>query len=113
VFWLAHAYVRLVGGRIHRAALGWPDVQRVAQQEWPLFQAALPPAAAALFAGVLGASNLAAGWAALTVAIVGQVSWATLAIRLAGASRRLALVTALVNLVLGLLIVALKTSLQH
>jgi len=113
VFWLAHAYARLVGDRIHHAALTWPEIRRVARHEWPLFQTALPPAAAALLVGMLGASNAAAGWAALTVAIVEQVGWATFTTLRTEASRLLVLVTALVNLVLGLLIALLKAALHH
>jgi hypothetical protein len=73
----------------------------------------MPPAAAALVVGLLGASNIAAAWAALAVALVGQVGWATFATRRAGASRPLVLVTALVNLGLGVLIVILKAALHH
>lgn len=113
VFWLAHAYALLVGDRIHHAALGWPEIRRVGRHEWPLFQAALPPAAAALLFGLLGASNTAAGWAALTVAIAAQVGWATFTTQRSGAGGPIVLVTALANLVLGLLIVMLKTALHH
>jgi hypothetical protein len=113
VFWLAHWYARLVGDRIHHAPLDWHEVQRSARHEWPLFQAAMPPAAAALVVGLTGASNIAAAWAALAVALVGQVGWATFAISRAGASRPLVLVTALVNLGLGVLIVILKAALHH
>ena len=54
VFWLAHAYSLLVGDRLHHAGLTRAEIRRVAGHEWPLFQAALPPAAAAplLFAWV-------------------------------------------------------------
>jgi hypothetical protein len=113
VFWLAHAYSLLVGDRLHHAGLTRAEIRRVAGHEWPLFQAALPPAAAALLFGLLGTSNAAAAWAALTAAIVGQVGWATFTTIRAGASGPLVLVTALVNLVLGLLIVVLKARLHH
>jgi len=113
VFWLAHAYALLVGDRVHHGAIDRAEIGWVARHEWPLFQAALPPAAAALLFGLLGASNLAAGWAALAVAVVGQVGWATFTTVRAGASGPLVLVTVLVNLVLGLLIVVLKVALQH
>ena len=113
VFWLAHAYARLVGERIHHTVLNRRAIGRVVRHEWPLLGAALPPAAAALLFGLLGADNAAAGWAALGVAIAGQVGWATLTTVRAGASRPLVLLTALVNLVLGLLIVLLKAGLHH
>jgi hypothetical protein len=113
VFWLAHAYARLVGDQVHHAAHNWRQIRRVARREWPLFQTALPPAAAAVVFGLLGASNGAAAWAALIVAIAEQVGWATFTTLRAGASRPLVLVTALVNLVLGSFIVVLKAALHH
>jgi hypothetical protein len=113
VFWLAHAYAALVGDRIQHALLDRAEIRRVARHEWPLLQAALPPAGAALIVGLLGGSDAAAGWAALTVAITAQVGWATVATLRAGASRLLVTLTALVNAILGLLIVILKTALQH
>lgn len=60
VFWLAHAYARLVGDRVHHATNDRREIRRVARHEWPLFQAALPPAAAAVVFGVLGAGDAAA-----------------------------------------------------
>jgi hypothetical protein len=113
VFWLAHAYARLVGDRIHHAVLNRQEIAKVGRQEWPLLQAAFPPAAAAVLFGLLGASNDAAAWAALIVATAGQVGWATIASVRSGANGALILVTALVNLGLGLIIVILKSALQH
>ena len=113
VFWLAHAYARLVGQRNRHAALTSQEVRRAVRREWPVLGAALPPAAAALVVGLLGASNAAAAWAALLTAIAGQVGWATIATIRAGASRRLVLLSAVGNLVLGLLIVVLKVALYH
>jgi hypothetical protein len=113
VFWLAHGYARLVGDQLRHAALGRQEIRHVARHEWPLFQTALPPAATAAVFGLLGASNSAAAWAALTAAVVEQVGWATFITVRSGAGRRLVLVAALVNLVLGLLIVLLKATLQH
>jgi hypothetical protein len=113
VFWLAHAYARLVGDRIQHVPLDRQEIRRVAKHEWPLFQSALPPAGAALLFGLFGAGDPAAGWAALVVAIVEQVGWATFATVRSGASRSLVVATALGNLALGLLIVVLKTALLH
>jgi hypothetical protein len=113
VFWLAHAYARLVGDRLHHAAADRREIRRVARHEWPLFQTAVGPAAAALLFGLVGASDQAAAWAALVVALVQQVGWATFTTARAGAGRLLVLGTALGNLVLGLLIVVLKAMLLH
>jgi hypothetical protein len=113
VFWLAHGYAGLVGDRLQHTTLGRQEIRRVARHEWPLFQTALPPAATAVVFGLLGASNGAAAWAALIAAVVEQVGWATFITVRSGATRRLVLVTALVNLALGLLIVLLKAALHH
>jgi hypothetical protein len=113
VFWLAHAYARLVGDRIHHAELNRRELIAVARHEWPLLQASLVPAAAAVVVALVGASNVAAAWAALTAAIVAQVGWATAASVRAGANGPLVVLTALVNLALGLIIVILKAALQH
>jgi hypothetical protein len=113
VFWLAHAYARLVGDRAQHAPLDRQEIRRVARHEWPLFQSTWPPAAAALLFGLFGAGDAAAGWAALVVAIIEQVGWATFTIARRGASRSLIVATAVGNLALGLLIVALKVALLH
>jgi hypothetical protein len=112
VFWVAHAYARLVGDRIRHADLSWRELRRVSTHEWPLVEAAFPPAAAALICGLFGIEE-AAAWAALVVAIVGQIGWATFAAYRAGATRPVILVSAGVNLLLGLVIVALKSALHH
>lgn len=113
VFWLAHAYAELVGDRIRHATVNAAEIGRVARHEWPLLQAAVLPAVAAVLFGLLGASNAAATWAALIAAIAAQVGWATLASVRSGASGPLVLVTAVVNLALGLIIVLLKSALHH
>jgi hypothetical protein len=113
VFWLAHTYARLVGQRVRHSVLDPRAIRRVVRRESPLLEAALPPAAAALIFGLLGASNTAAAWAALVVAVAGQVGWATITTIRAGAGTRLVVLSAVVNLLLGLVIVLLKTALHH
>jgi hypothetical protein len=113
VFWVAHAYAGLVGDRIHHATLNRREIVSVGRREWPLLQTAFPPAAAAVFAGLLGASNGAAAWCALIVAIAAQVGWATLASVRSGASGPLILGTILVNMGLGMIVVILKSALYH
>ena len=113
VFWMAHAYARLVGDRLQHVRFSAAELWGVVRHEWPLLEASLRPAAAAALCWLLGASNTAAAWAALIVAIAGQVGWATIATIRAGASRRLVVLSAVGNLVLGLLIVVLKVALYH
>jgi hypothetical protein len=52
-------------------------------------------------------------WLALAVAVAGQVGWSAAAARRAGASWSLTAVTALINLLLGLLIISFKVFLTH
>ncbi|OLZ61254.1 hypothetical protein AVW11_24745 [Streptomyces amritsarensis] len=112
VFWASHVFARLFGARMV-SRLSWTTVRRTAREERPIIEAAVPPAAAAAVAPLLGLGPQGIAWLALLVALAGQIGWATLAARRAGASRRLMLVAGAINLFLGLLIVLLKVGLQH
>ena len=112
MFWLAHVYSRLAGGPATGGAR-WPAVRAAAGHEWPVAGAALPPAAAALAAKLIGTSNATAAWLALLVAVAGQVGWAAIASREAGRAWPAVAASAAGNLVLGLAIVALKVWLAH
>ncbi|MBN6050978.1 hypothetical protein JYK22_03440, partial [Nonomuraea sp. RK-328] len=107
VFWLAHVYVRLVEHGLH--PLTWRRVRAAGRVEWPLAQAAFPPAVAAAFASVLGLSDGAATWVALGVAVSTQVAWAVAAAVTAGLGRTGIAVSAVINLGLGLIVILLKT----
>ncbi|MGA5100823.1 hypothetical protein ACPCAC_26090 [Streptomyces lavendulocolor] len=113
VFWIAHVHAQLFGARLARQAPDRRVVLRVCREEWPIVKAAVPPAAAVAVSPLFGLDVLGALWLALAVAVVGQVGWSVAAARRAGATRRLMAVTASVNLLLGLLIVALKIVLTH
>ncbi|MGA4958572.1 hypothetical protein [Streptomyces lavendulocolor] len=113
VFWIAHVHAQLFGARLARQAPDRRVVLRVCREEWPIVKAAVPPAAAVAVSPIFGLDVLGALWLALAVAVVGQVGWSVAAARRAGATRRLMAVTASVNLLLGLLIVALKIVLTH
>jgi hypothetical protein len=113
VFFLAHSYARLVGERDPAMMTDPREIRSALRSEWPLLEAAFPPAAAALIVGLLGGSDMAAAWTALIVAITGQVGWATIATIRAGARTSLVVLTIVVNLVLGLIIVLLKSALHH
>jgi hypothetical protein len=97
VFWLAHVYARLVGDPA-RGPITGGRVRAVARHEWPLVEAAFPPAAA---------------WLALGLAVTGQVGWAMVGSRFAGGPWPVVVAAGAGNLVLGLLIVALKVALSH
>ncbi|MGA5424611.1 hypothetical protein [Streptomyces lavendulocolor] len=113
VFWVAHVHAQLFGARLARQAPDRRVVLRVCREEWPIVKAAVPPAAAVAVSPLFGLDVLGALWLALGVAVAGQVGWSVAAARRAGASRRLMAITAAVNLLLGLLIVALKIVLTH
>ncbi|SFO19567.1 hypothetical protein [Actinomadura madurae] len=113
VFWVAHVYARLAGDRLRGAAWGRAEIRSVGAAEWPLVQAAFPPAATALAGWLLGLADAATAWLALSVALAGQVGWGIAATLQAGGRGGLVAASALVNLLLGLTVVALKTLLSH
>jgi hypothetical protein len=113
VFWLAHVHAQLFGARLAQQAPDRRLVMHVCRDEWPIVKAAVPPAAAVAVSPLLGLDVRGALWLALCVAVVGQVGWSVAAARHAGASPRLMAVTASVNLLLGLLIIAVKIVLKH
>ncbi|MFE0191474.1 hypothetical protein [Streptomyces sp. NPDC058989] len=112
VFWAAHVYARLVGDRLVHESLSRQEIRRVCVDEWPIVQAAVPPAAAVAVSPLLGLGPYGAAWLGLAVAAAEQVGWASVAVVQAGAPRRLVLLAGAVNLLLGLTIVALKAALH-
>ncbi|GGT84716.1 hypothetical protein [Streptomyces coeruleorubidus] len=113
VFWIGHVHAQLFGARLTQQAPDRRLVWNVCRDEWPIVKAAVPPAAAVAVSPLLGLDVRGALWLALSVAVAGQVGWSVAAARRAGASRRLMAVTASVNLLLGLLIIAVKIVLTH
>jgi O-antigen/teichoic acid export membrane protein len=112
VFWLVHVYSRSVkryvaDGRVTRDTLG-----ETMREEIPILLAAIPPAAGALVASAV-AGPYAAAWCAFIVALVGQLVWVVIATNEAGASRKVIVASVLVNLALGLVLVALKVFVGH
>lgn len=113
VFWIAHVHAQLFGARLSQRGPNRRIVLDVCRDEWPIVKAAVPPAAAVAVSPLVGLDVTGALWLALAVAVAGQVGWSVAAARQADASWRLVSVTASVNLVLGLLIIALKLYLTH
>ena len=113
VFWLAHAYSQLFGDRMHGAALTLGEIRLVAAREWPIVEAAVPPAVAAAIGAIAGWDHSTVAWVALMVAIAGQLGWAIYAAAKAGASRSVIAMSGLANLVLGGLLVVLKVVVSH
>lgn len=113
VFWLAHVYASLLGDWRHAVRLSWTEVRSVGRREWPLMQAMFPPMAAAALCWLLGLSASTASWTVLAVALCGQVGWSAVGGVKSKASTPLIMLTAVVNLVLGLTIIVLKVLLSH
>ncbi|MFI0354961.1 cytochrome c oxidase subunit 2A [Actinomadura sp. 9N407] len=113
VFWFAHVYARLAGERAVGIPVRRADVRAVGAAEWPLAQAAVPPAAVACAGWLLGLPDVTTAWLALVTALGGQVGWAVAALVQAGARPRTYLTAGLVNLLLGMVIVSLKFLLAH
>ncbi|WP_206505496.1 hypothetical protein [Streptomyces chrestomyceticus] len=113
VFWLAHVHAQLFGARLAQRSLSRGTVLHVCREEWPIVEAAVPSAVAVLVSPLLGLDVQGAAWLALAVALISQMGWATAAARRAGAVWHQVVLTDAVNLVIGLLIVALKFALKH
>lgn len=113
VFWLAHVHAQVFGARLTHRTPGRRVVLHVCRDEWPIVQAALPPAVAVAVSPLFGLDVQGALWLALSVAVAGQVGWSAAAARRAGAAWGLVAVTVVVNLVLGLLIISFKLFLKH
>jgi hypothetical protein len=113
VFWLSHVYAHLVGERSSGALMSLREFRAAARREWPIVQAAVPPAAAAGIGALLGMSNAGAAWLALAVAVGSQLGWALYVAASAGATRSRMVAAGVINLVLGLVIVLLKAALTH
>jgi hypothetical protein len=113
VFWLSHVYAHLVGERSTGSLLSPKEFRVAARRDWPIVQAAVPPAAAAGIGALLGLSNAGAAWLALAVAVGSQLGWALYVAANAGAGRGRMVAVGVVNLILGLVIVLLKAALTH
>ena len=113
VFWLAHVYAHLVGEKSSRALVSLTEFRVCARREWPIVQAAVPPAAAVGIGVFLGLSDAGAAWLALAVAVGSQLGWALYVAAKAGATRGRLVAAGVINLLLGLVIVLLKAALTH
>jgi hypothetical protein len=114
VFWIAHVYSDLVALRLE---LGMPISRAVATEvlgrEWPMVQAVWP-AALMLFLGSIGVLERdTAYWLAIAAGVVAMTLWGVTYARREGARWRGVLLSAAVNVGLGLVIVALKVLVSH
>ena len=85
----------------------------MAIHEWSIVEAAFLPAAAVAVSPLLGLDVTGAAWLALSVAVAQQVGWACLgAVRAAVPTVQVA-AEGVVNLVLGLVLMAAKAAVSH
>jgi len=106
-FWIAHVYAATVAG-VHG---GWHmgSIWNGLRHEWPVAFAAVPPAVAALICGLVPGVTISEGvWAAFIVCIIEQQLWGYAAVRNAKLTGRALTRTMLLNVVMGVIIVALK-----
>jgi len=114
VFWVAHVWSTIVGGRVHAgAAFEWSHGVEVARAEWPLVEAAFLPSLALVagWAGVVSrdtAVNLA-----MAICIVQLLGWGIAVGRRSHETWGQAAVTGAVNGALGIVIVALELVIVH
>ncbi|HEY9334245.1 MAG TPA: hypothetical protein VIQ79_07490 [Kribbella sp.] len=113
VFWLAHVYAQLAAEHSTRAFPPLRNIRAAARREWPLVQAAVPPAAAAGIGALVGLTDSGAAWLALAVAVGSQLGWALYVAAKGGATWARLVAAGVVNLLLGLVIVLLKAALSH
>ncbi len=113
VFWATHVYAQLAGERIVGQRWSVRQIRRIGMHEWSIVEACTLPAAAVALSSVFGTSVSTGLWIALAVAVAQQVVWACLGAVRAGASRGLVVAEGVVNLALGLIIVAAKVVLKH
>lgn len=113
VFWLAHVYALIVGDHVRGGSKGWAEIRAVGRAEWPLVKAAVPPAAVAGAGWLAGLADGTTAWLCLLVAVLGQMGWAMVAAARIGASARYIVTSGMVNLLLGLIIMALKAVVAH
>lgn len=112
VFWIAHVYAATVAG-VHG---GWHygAIESGMRKEWPVAFAAIPPALAALICGALPNVSVNDGaWAALIVAIVEMQLWGFAAVKSSNLTGNALTRTMLLNVFMGLIIVALKVGVAH
>lgn len=112
VFWVAHVYAALLGGKQDHPLRSPREIRQACLEEWPLVQAAVPPAAVAFSCWLFDGIDSTAAWLTLATAVTEQVGWAGAAARQLGYGWRTTVSAAVVNLLLGLVIVGLKTALH-
>jgi len=114
VFWAVHVYARLAGQRrMAGSAWSWREIRTVSGHEWPIVEAAFLPTVAVAISPLLGLDLTGTAWFALAIAVAQQVGWACLGAVRASLPRRQVVLECVVNLVLGLILMAAKAAISH
>lgn len=112
VFWLAHVYSAVLEHRYHGNRPRFADIRRIMAEELPMVEAATLPIAVLL----LGAFNVLrdpfAVNLALAIGVAQLLVWGAVAARRAGWSWAATVGTSVVDGVLGLLVIGLKSILH-
>ena len=112
VFWLAHAWSRIINQRV-RGPITVRHATAIAIAEGPLLVAAVPPALVLALSRLPGASTDVVMAAALVVCIAQLFIWGIVVGRAAHTSWWLAIRVAIVDSLLGVVIVGLKVAVLH
>jgi hypothetical protein len=114
VFWAAHAYADLVALRLERGIRpSVAAIKGILDEEWPMVQSAWP-IAVILLLGWLGVLERGAAYAlALAAGVVAMALWGITYARREGARWPGMALSALINVGLGLIVVALKVFVTH
>jgi hypothetical protein len=114
VFWVAHAYADLVALRLEcRVRPGRAAVMAILSKEWPMVQSAWP-ASAILLLGWIGVLQRDTSYSlAIDAGIVAMAVWGLTYAKREGARWPGMILSALVNVALGLVVVALKVLVTH
>jgi hypothetical protein len=114
VFWAVHVYAETLAE--HLAHPHWSlraDIARAASREWPLVEAAAPPAVPLLLGAIGVLSRTAAIDLAIALGLINLFGWGVAVGRAMGQPLSRAIVTGLVNVVLGGIMVVLKAFVHH
>ena len=110
VFWIAHVWSEAVSDRMHDPRpYSWTRLRAVARWHWPLLQSAIGPLVALALADLGVWSRSTAVTVALAISVAQLVGWGVAVGRRTFERWPAALLTGLVDGLLGVAIVALKT----
>jgi positive regulator of sigma E activity len=112
IYWLAHLHARTLGDAVKHRTHPADALKAALAETWPILAAALVPAVIVLVSQLLGAKIQASAWIALIATTALLTIYSFLAGRRGGLSLGGSVLSACIGTLLGLLVIALKTSLH-